>query len=205
MTSVDMSISHTPLSRRRAINRMFQIGSGIFGKWHLGYKDPHLPQNQSYVFPEKTDLSMPYSDDVKAFITNNPHKGIDRNFQQGVRFIEQNKDKPFLCILSYSMVHTKPSARKELVLKYRTKLAGKEDLIHPEYAAMCETVDESVGLVSRILDDLGLTENTFLIFYSDNGGVINEKGYLGSSGTLTPSGFEFNVTTTYPLKWSLGS
>ena len=178
--------------------------SGLFGKWHLGFQAPHSPTNQGYTVPEGRDQQTTYMSKTQAFIQENPYKRIDEHFQQGIRFIEQNKDHPFFCVFSFTMVHTPPMARKELVEKYRNKLGEMTSRIDPTYSAMCETVDESVGLINMVLDEFGLTENTVLIFYSDNGGVVNEEGYLGW-GTLEPVGYESNVTVNLPLRDEKGS
>jgi uncharacterized sulfatase len=172
--------------------------SGLFGKWHLGYKDTHQPEDQGYVYPEARDLAGPYRAAVDSFVAQNPYKGLGAQFLQSVRFIEQNRDKPFFCFVSYNMVHTALEARPALTEKYKKIVSKTRTVIHPQYAAMCETIDESVALFDDVLKALGLHENTVVIYYSDNGGVIEERGFLFH-------GYEEVVTHNWPLRSEKGS
>jgi len=109
-------------------------------------------------------------------------------------------ERPFLLYLSYYTVHTPLQAPPELVEKYRRKaqrlglegqpeFAGEEQVWptdrqrqvrilqkHPTYAAMVETMDTSVGRVLDKLEALGLTDNTVVVFMSDNGGLSTSEG-----------------------------
>jgi uncharacterized sulfatase len=172
--------------------------SGIFGKWHLGYDDDHQPEDQGYIVPDKIPLSGEYADRVQSWTDGNPFKGIGRQVLQSIRFIEQNHDQPFFCFVSYNMVHTGLEARTELVDKYKRITAANRTVIHPVYAAMCETVDETIAIFDEVLLALGIKDNTIVIFASDNGGVIEERGFLFH-------GFEELVTHNWPLKGEKGS
>jgi arylsulfatase A len=95
----------------------------------------------------------------------------DRLTVEAVRFIEENNDKPFFLYLSHYAVHTPVQAKDSLIQKYRQKTGDSlRGHIHPEYAAMVESVDHSMGAIQRKLEELGLADNTVIIFYSDNGG-----------------------------------
>jgi len=129
----------------------------------------------------------------------------DRINLEAVEFIERHRRRPFFLYLSHFAPHTILNGKAELVEKYRKKHApgkstrskcylcadsGKEGdpLNHwagsynPHLAAMLESIDDGVGMIMKKLDDLGLTENTIVIFTSDNGGE-------------SP-----NVTSNYPLR-----
>ncbi len=120
----------------------------------------------------------------------------DRLNLEAVDFVERNKDKPFFLYLSHYAPHTILNGRPDLVEKYRNKhapgkctrdncyickdagLAG--DANHhwagshnPHLAAMLESIDQGVGLLTEKLQELGLAENTIFIFTSDNGGETN--------------------------------
>jgi arylsulfatase A-like enzyme len=120
----------------------------------------------------------------------------DRLNVEAVDFIEKNKDRPFFLYLSHYAPHTILNGRPDLVAKYRRKHKpgastrtrcylcqdhGHEGdtLNHwagdhnPHLAAMLESIDEGIGLITRKLDELDLTDNTILIFTSDNGGETN--------------------------------
>ena len=89
--------------------------------------------------------------------------------EEAESFIRKNADKPFFLMLSHYAVHTPLQGKPEKVAKYeavaKAKRQGK-----PAYAAMVESVDDSVGRVTGVLRELGLDKNTLVIFTSDNGG-----------------------------------
>ena len=93
----------------------------------------------------------------------------DRLAEEAEEFIRSNAEKPFFLMLSHYAVHTPLQGKPDKVAKYevvsKTKQQGK-----PAYAAMVESVDDSVGKVTGVLQELGLEENTLVIFTSDNGG-----------------------------------
>ena len=96
----------------------------------------------------------------------------DRLTDEAVSFIRENNDKPFFLYFPHYGVHTPLQAKPEVIAKYEripeTDRQGK-----PEYAAMIESVDDSVGRVMATLQELKLDENTVIIFTSDNGGFYN--------------------------------
>ncbi|MGH7199505.1 MAG: sulfatase-like hydrolase/transferase, partial [Planctomycetaceae bacterium] len=89
---------------------------------------------------------------------------------KSVDFIRRHKDRRFFLYLPHFAVHSPRQAKKELIEKFKNKPAagGHND---PVYAAMIASLDESVGRVLAVLDELQLAENTLVIFSSDNGGV----------------------------------
>ena len=113
----------------------------------------------------------------------------DRLTEEAVKFIEASQDRPFLLYLSHYAVHTPLESKKELVGKYEAKAKSlpapdgphalpvygryQTRLVqdHPVYAGMVQSVDESVGRVLRKLEQLGLDNDTIVIFMSDNGGL----------------------------------
>lgn len=120
----------------------------------------------------------------------------DRLNLEAVEFVERNKDQPFFLYLSHYAPHTILNGRPDLVEKYRNKhapgkcnrencyickdagLSGDADhhwaeSHNPHLAAMLESIDQGVGLLTEKLEELGLAENTIFIFSSDNGGETN--------------------------------
>ena len=89
--------------------------------------------------------------------------------EEAERFITTNKDHPFFLMLSHYAVHAPLQGKPELVKRYeqtpKEKRQGK-----PDYAAMVESVDQSVGRILRTLKRHGLEDETLVIFTSDNGG-----------------------------------
>ena len=112
------------------------------------------------------------------------------------KFIDDNKDGPFLAYLAFYSVHTPLMGRPDLVEKYKKKAAaitgkefGTEEQVfgkeprkvrilqkHPVYGAMVEAMDEAIGTVLTHLKESGLDENTVVIFTSDNGGLATSEG-----------------------------
>lgn len=164
------------------------------GKWHLG-PEGYWPENQGF------DINMggierggPYGGNKYFSPYGNPRLPDgppgehlpDRLATETAKFIEANKDRPFLAYFASYSVHTPLMAREDLRRKYEEKRErlglqekwGREEtrdvrLVqeHAVYAAMVEALDLAVGKVLAKLDELGLRENTLVIFTSDNGAV----------------------------------
>jgi len=95
----------------------------------------------------------------------------DRLTVEALKFMEKNKDRPFFLYLSHYAVHTPIQSKDSLIQKYSENPGDSlKGHFHPEYAAMIESVDHSMGAVQKKLEDLGLVDNTIIIFFSDNGG-----------------------------------
>ncbi len=156
--------------------------TGHFGKWHLG-PEPYSPLQQgfdvdlphwpgpgpagSYVgpwkFPPKLDFASQSDEHIE-----------DRMAREAIGFIRANRDRPFFLNYWAFSVHAPYDAKKSLIEKYRAKAAKlppDSPQRNPVYAAMVQSLDENVGRLLDTLDELKLTENTILVFFSDNGGV----------------------------------
>ena len=96
----------------------------------------------------------------------------DRLTDEAVKFIRDHRDRPFFLYFPHYGVHTPLQAKTEMVAKYES-IPEAERQGKPVYAAMVESVDESVGRVTETLKELGLEKNTVVIFTSDNGGFYN--------------------------------
>ncbi|MCI0700435.1 MAG: sulfatase-like hydrolase/transferase [Planctomycetia bacterium] len=168
--------------------------TALMGKWHLGGKG-FLPEDQgfdvniagdqtgtarSYFAPFENKLGkMPGLEKAEAgeYLT-------DRLALEAEKFIEKNKDKPFFLSLTHYAVHTPLRAKQAILDKYKVApKAGSQS--NPVYAAMVESMDEAVGRVLKKLDDLKLSDNTLVIFTSDNGGLATTEG--------GPTGATFNA------------
>ena len=136
---------------------------------------------------------------------------------KSIQFIEDNADKPFFLYLSHYGVHTPFQAPEALVEKYEKKLK-KMKYDRPEYlpidttgvgdelgrqnnavyAAMIESVDQSLGRIFETLDRLDLADNTVIVFTADNGGLSN-RGAVGDKISDRPL-----ATSNYPLRTGKG-
>jgi uncharacterized sulfatase len=171
--------------------------AAIIGKWHLGFRPGHQPADQGYASVPTGPLSGAYAAELEKWLAANPEKGVGAQLRQVVRFIEARREAPFLCIASFATVHTPLEARKELIRKYRQRAATFRTTIDPTYAAMVEVLDEAVGWLKRVLVEQGLADDTLIVFMSDNGGVIEERGFL-------PAGAPDLVTHNWPLRGEKG-
>jgi arylsulfatase A len=100
----------------------------------------------------------------------------DRLTTEAEHFIEQHKNQPFFLYLAHYAVHIPMKAKVELIAKYRALPQPERGQHNPVYAAMVESVDDSVGRLARKLDQSGLGDNTVFMFTSDNGGLSAPEG-----------------------------
>ena len=160
--------------------------SAAIGKWHVG----NDPKEEGFDFSE-TKFEMGFK---RGHFNDKGDYLADRYTNDAIKFITQNKDKPFFLYLAHDAVHTPIQAKEAITAKYEAKNAVGCHR-HAEYAAMVESVDQSVGKINKVLEDLGLSKNTILIFYSDNGGhgtytcqkpLRGGKGMFYEGGTRVP-------------------
>ena len=191
-----------PLEEVTIAERLKSAGyvSASIGKWHLG-KEPYYPDKQGFDLNfGGTNLGHPkhyfYPFGIDNITTGTEGEYLtDRLTAEAEKFIEANKDRPFFLYLSHYAVHTPLAGKPEKVEKYKKKVKPGMDQNNPVYAAVIESVDESVGRIMAKLDDLKLADNTVVIFFSDNGGLLDVtsnaplrlgKGHLYEGGTRDP-------------------
>ena len=119
----------------------------------------------------------------------------DRLTDEAIKFIEQNKNKPFFLYLPHYAVHNPIMAKPGVIAKYKAKADPKNPHHNPVYAGLVESVDDSVGRLMAKLEELKLADNTIVIFTSDNGGVTGNtsnvplrkgKGWSYEGGVRVP-------------------
>ncbi len=185
--------------------------SGHIGKWHLGGEGfgpreqgfavniagDHTGTPLSYFAPFQRDgRFMPGLEQAPdgEYLT-------DRLTTEAEQFIEANRDRPFFLHLAHYAVHIPLQAKADLIAKHRARVPTGAQT-NAIYAAMIESMDDSVGRVLKKLDELGLATNTVVVFTSDNGGLAtregpntpatsnaplrNGKGYLHEGGLRVP-------------------
>ena len=157
--------------------------TGHFGKWHLG-PEPYSPLEHGF------DVDLPHHPGpgpAGSYVAPWKFKDFDHDPQipdehiedrmakEAVKFMEQHKNEPFF--LNYWMfsVHAPFDAKQKRVNDYREKIDPKDPQRSPTYAAMIESMDDAVGTLLDTLDQLGIADQTIIIFASDNGGnMYNE-------------------------------
>lgn len=171
--------------------------TGYFGKWHLGGKPEHLAHGQGYAEVIETRGGH-FAPGFAALPKQDIPKGTylaDFLTDKTCEFIRKHRgDGPFFVQLSHFAVHIPLGARQAKVEKYRDKPRPPEGVNNPVYAAMVEHVDDSVGRIMQTLEELGLDENTLVVFTSDNGGLY--RRYDGGGEICT---------TNAPLRGEKGS
>ncbi len=148
------------------------------GKWHLGPDERYWPQHQGFdINIGGTASGMPSSFFYPQWQGNPPIVGkpgeylTDRLTDEAISFIRSNAMRPFFLYLPHYAVHVPIEAKRELTAKYRKKLKPGQLQNDPVYAAMIESMDQSVGRLMGTLDDLKLADRTVVVFTSDNGGL----------------------------------
>lgn len=163
--------------------------TGHIGKWHLGLTTPYWPERQGFAVafhchPDPgppgayfspygvTAEGQPRGQLRVGTITDGP-KGeyiVDRLAAEAEKFIETNRDKPFFLNLWNYGVHGPWGHKAEYTQAFASKKDPRGLQGNPIMASMLRSVDECLGRVMAALDRHGLTENTIVIFNSDNGG-----------------------------------
>jgi arylsulfatase A-like enzyme len=147
-------------------------------------------QPASYFYPYKAEEGRSDFWDVPHLEEGEEGEYLtDRLTDEAIRFLEAQGENPFLLYLSHYAVHTPIQSKEELTEKYSEKAGSlrepdgpdfitehdrafvKQHQDHAAYAGMVQSVDESVGRVLKTIENLGLTNNTIVIFMSDNGGL----------------------------------
>ena len=151
------------------------------GKWHQG-GPKCFPQHQGFDLNiaggdigHPASYFWPYESKTHTVpgLKADGHAGeylTDRLTDAAERFIQQNKAGPFFLYFAHYAVHTPLEAKPAVVAKYGNNIPPGQQT-NAVYAAMIESVDDSVGRILRTLDTLGIASNTVVVFMSDNGGL----------------------------------
>jgi len=164
--------------------------TGIFGKWHLGSKKEFFPTNhgfdQFYGILYSNDMwrwhpEYPegFPEDLLLYENETPIKEITDQSNltkditsESIRFIEENKNSPFFLYIAHPQPHVPLFVSKDF-----------EDITgNGLYADVITEIDYSVGRIINSLEENGLTENTIVVFTSDNGPWLSYGDHSGSSG-----------------------
>ena len=187
------------------------------GKWHLGGPPFSLPRHHgftvnvggsehgapgSYFYPYKGSWTIPTTGlPVLKQTLPDGEEGeylTDRLTAEAVELIRANRERPFFLYFPHYAVHTPLQAKKKVIARYEKVPKGKRQG-KPAYAAMVESVDDSVGRVLSVLKELKLEEKTLVIFTSDNGGYAGatSNGLRANKG----SNYEGGIRVPLIIKW----
>ncbi|MFW6189300.1 MAG: arylsulfatase [Planctomycetota bacterium] len=165
--------------------------TGMFGKWHLGDNYPYRPQDRGFhrvvahkgggVGQTPDYWGNNYFDDT-YFHDGEPvaHEGYctDVWFDEALRFIQECPDEPFFCYLATNAPHAPYLVADRYAEPYR----GVEGVPEPEFWGMVANIDENFGRLVARLDELGLRDDTIVIFMTDNGSsggcTLDKRGFV---------------------------
>lgn len=173
--------------------------TAAIGKWHLGDHPSLLPLNQGfdyyYGLPYSNDMwplhpqqnkrrqgfpSLPLIENrrvIDAEVTAEDQTQLTKNYtEKSLEFIRKSKEegKPFFLYLAHSMPHVPLFVSEQ----------HQDKSPHGIYADVIEEIDSGLGRIVQLLEELGETENTLVIFTSDNGPWLNYGAHAGETGGL---------------------
>ena len=190
--------------------------TGFFGKWHLGLRPEHWPEEQGFEvsFHGAPDPGPPSYFSPHRFragtVTDGP-KGeylTDRVTDEALRYVEKHRREPFFMCLWHWAVHAPFQAKETLVRKYRDKTDPRGKQGCAVMAGMIRSLDESLGRLLDTLDDLRIAHDTVIILFSDNGGNMynvvegrpptNNAPLRGGKGTIYEGGVREPCIVAWP-------
>ncbi|MEM9887878.1 MAG: sulfatase-like hydrolase/transferase [Bacteroidota bacterium] len=184
------------------------------GKWHIGAEGSYPEDHGFDINVGGWEKGSP----IGGFFSpwNNPkleNQAAGENLSMRLaketsQFIEAHQDTSFFAFLSFYAVHAPLETTREKWAKYRDKATAmgvaekgyemghflpiRQNQDHPIYGGLVETMDDAVGQVLKTIDELGLAENTIVIFTSDNGGVAAGDAFATSNAPLRAGkGYQF--------------
>lgn len=190
--------------------------TAVYGKWHLGGADRFHPTKRGfdefYGFRGGARSYFEYTEEPKesmnkmerGFGNFEEHNGYltDVLADQSLLFIEKNAKakKPFFAFLSFNAVHTPMDANPEDLAKF-PNMTGKRKIV----AAMGLALDRAAGKVLDKLKELGIDDNTIVVFTNDNGGPTDANASInhplsGIKATQLEGGVRVPFIMKYPGK-----
>jgi len=188
--------------------------TAAYGKWHLGHLPQYLPTRRGF----DEWFGLPYSNDMWPYHPEKRYNFPDLPLMEGpkivnpavqpqdqrnlttwytertIKFINKNKDRPFLIYLAHAMPHV------PLYVSDRFKDKTKRGL----FGDVIEEIDWSVGKIIKALKKNGIDENTLVIFTSDNGPWLLYGDHAGSAEPLREgkgTGFEGGFRVPCVMRW----
>lgn len=195
--------------------------TGVFGKWHVGYQEKFNPVHQGF-------------DEFRGYVSGNVdyishidgvgiHDWWDENEkireegyvthlinEHSVQFIRDNQDEPFCLYVAHEAPHYPFQGPDDEAIREEGN-PGKEDRdperVKRAYTEMVQVMDDGIGQILDALEDLNLSENTFVFFCSDNGAMSfgSNGDFRGWKGSLWEGGHRVPAIAWWPGKVQPGT
>jgi arylsulfatase A len=157
--------------------------TALVGKWHLTPSEKDSADYSPLQYGFDINIGGCYLGQPGSFFSpykiptlNDGPNGeflTDRESAEAVQFITLNQAKPFFLYLPHYAVHQPIAGKPEVINKFQKKNSQLLKQNNATYAALISSVDDSLGRIRQTLKKLQLSENTIIIFTSDNGGLLN--------------------------------
>lgn len=189
--------------------------TGIFGKWHLGDIAPMRPGDQGFEeslvhasggIGQTPDVPNSYTD---PWLRRNGRRErsvgycTDVFFTEALRFVERHREEPFFVYIPTNAPHTPLEVPESYAAPYRE--AGLDDTTTRVYG-MVTNIDDNLGRMLRRLAELGLRENTLVLFLTDNGAQQRRfnGGLRGRKSMTYEGGVRVPCLAQWPARWEGG-
>lgn len=174
-----LSLDHAAVTIPEAL-KPHGYKSMLAGKWHLGHHKENWPRKHGFDHFWGSLIGTPGFYDVKEAYHNETPVRVESYFtdeitDKAVDFVRGQGRNPFFLYVAYNAPHYPLEAPAELVYKYRHRYP--DDGLFAIYAAMIERMDAGIGRILQSLDSAGISENTLIVFSSDNGPSAEPRTY----------------------------
>jgi arylsulfatase A-like enzyme len=224
-------LAHTPNDETLLPQVLAKGGyhTAMVGKWHLGQQDGSRPYERGFQeffgiitgghdyyvnnpgeravgdaqYKARIERNGPVGEKVPGYLT-------DAFGEDAARVVRESKAKrpeqPFFLYLAFNAPHTPNQAPETLVDSMPTTLEGKQ---RRTYAAQIASMDSAIGKLRSALKETGAEKDTFIVFFSDNGGAkapyYDNTPLRATKGTLYEGGIRVPFFAAYPARIPAGS